>query len=80
MRAGDRYDPYIIPDLVLMLANDFAQTTPNAIPHNGRTNRSRSYKSGAESIAGYWKHVQNKKLSALSVSALFHLNELDRLR
>jgi hypothetical protein len=53
MRAGDRYDPYIIPDLVLMLANDFAQTTPNAIPHNGRTNRSRSYKSGAESIAGY---------------------------
>jgi hypothetical protein len=34
VRAGNRYDPYIISDLVLMFANDFAKTTPNAIPHN----------------------------------------------
>jgi hypothetical protein len=62
-----------------MFANDFAKTTPNAIPHNGRTKRSRSYKAGAESIAGYRKHTQNKKFSALSASALFYLIELFRL-
>jgi hypothetical protein len=80
VRAGDRYDPHTIADLVLMLANDFAQTTPNAIPHNGRTNRPRSCKSGAKSIANrVWKHIKNKKLSALSASALFYLIELFRL-
>jgi hypothetical protein len=80
MRPGDRYDPHTIADLVLMLANDFAQTTPNAIPHHGRTNRSGSYKASAEPIADrVWKHAKNKKLSALSMSALFYLIELFRL-
>ena len=80
MRARDRYDPHTIADLVLMLANDFAQTTPNTVSHHGRTNRSGRYKSGTEPIANrVWKHTKNKKLSALSASALFYLIELFRL-
>jgi hypothetical protein len=30
-----------------MFADDLTQATPDAIPHNGRTNRSRSHKAGA---------------------------------
>lgn len=79
MRAGDRYDPHTIADLMLMFADNFAQTAPNAISHHGRTNRSRSHKPGSESIAGRdCKYAQNKKLSALSASTPSHLVEFCR--
>jgi hypothetical protein len=50
--ARDCYNPNTIANPVLMFPGNFAQPAANAVSHNGRTNCSRSHKSGAESIEG----------------------------
>jgi hypothetical protein len=71
MCSRDCYDPYWIDNLVLMLADDFTQASPDTVAQDRAADLAGSHKSGAKAVfcvAG--EHAQHQQFATFSAAVL----------
>jgi len=78
---GNGHNPDLIANLVLMFANDLAQTPAHPVAHDGAAKPARRYKARSEFFSvSNWKRAENEQRATLRTTILFDAFEFRSLR